>query len=472
MNTGDKKGLFLYIAPSDSAYYIEEHREYALQSRPKLGLMYLASTLKNRRGISCEIWDQTISSFGLKDILKAVDSGKYLFVGFYSAVSMDDSVIRHIKDMRKFQSSHIPILVGGPSFTSAEVFLRAGCDIVCNGEGEETICQIVDYIKGAGDISNIKGISFMRDSRIINNEPQPLISNINEIPFPDYSLININKYCDFYIFNMRKPYTTMITSRGCPFDCVFCDSHALWGRRYRTRSVNNVLEEIECLVRTHGVRYIAFQDDVFGMDYEWTDEFCGRLKEKRYDLSWMCILHPFSFKKDPKKMLQRLRSAGCGLISTGLQSAHPQILKGLNRSPDEPKYLKKLIDASHGLNMLSLVSFIIGSPGETLDTVKTSLDFLTTIKPNYAAFYSMIILPGSKLAKDYGVNGKLCSLSKDEIDNLCRTATRRFYMNPRNFSRNISYVLRHNPGWFTVGFKYFAGVTASIGLGKKKKGQR
>lgn len=469
MNADDKKkGLFLYVIPSNSAYYIEESREYSLQSRPKLGMLYLASTLKKRKGISCEIWDQTASYYSLKDIIMAADSKNYLFIGFYSAISMEERVIEYIEAIRRDSKIKIPILVGGPSFPNAENFLKAGCDIVCNGEGEETICQIADFIDGRKALADVKGISYMRDGKIINAAPQPLIEDINQIPFPDYSLIDFDKYCDFYIFTMKKPYTTMITTRGCPFDCVFCDSHGIWGRRCRARSADNVLAEIDELVGKHRIRYIAFQDDVFGMDYDWTEEFCGRLKDRKYNLRWMCILHPFSFKKEPLKMLRKLKSAGCGLISTGLQSAHPEILKRLNRSPDEPRYIKKLLDASHSLDMLSLVSFIFGSPGETRETIQTSLNFLSTIKPNYASFYSMMILPGSALARKYGLNAKLCELSKDEIDELCRTSTRRFYLKPRNFARNVSFVLRKNPSWFFVGFKHLLGVMDSIGLGKKK----
>ncbi len=464
----DKKALFLYIEPSDTAYYIEKKREYALQSRPKLGLMYLASALRDSRGIRSEIWDQTTDHYGVDDVIRAAESGKYLFIGFYSAVSMDKNVIRYIRDVRNGSSARIPILVGGPSFPNAESFLNAGCDIVCNGEGEDTICRIVDHINGLMPIEDVRGISYLKDGKMIKSEPQPLISDIDKIPFPDYSLIDLGNFCDYYIFTMKKPYTTMMTSRGCPFDCVFCNAHDIWGRKYRTRSVENVLAEIDLLVKEHGVRYIAFQDDVFGLDSGWTEEFCGRLKERRYGLNWMCILHPFSFKSDQRKMLGMLKSAGCGLISTGLQSAHPRILRNLNRSPDEPLYLKKLIDAANGLDMLSLTSFIFGSPGETMETIKTSLDYLNTIRPNYAAFYSMILLPGSKLSKEYENERELCGLSKEAIDDMCRIASRDFFLKPGNLVRNGFFVLRHNPGWFVVAAKHALGIMSSIGVGEQK----
>lgn len=465
----EKKVLLLYVVPADSSYQIEGASEYGLQLRPKLGLMYLSSVLRDRRGVSCEIWDESVAPFSADNVIRAVDSGEYLFVGFYSAVSMEDRVEAYVRDLRERANSRIPIVVGGPSFPNAERFLSAGCDIVCNGEGEETVCEITDYLSGSKRLDQIMGISYMRDRQLMKNEPRPLIEDVDNIPFPDYGLLDVNKYHDYYIFTMRKPYTTMITSRGCPYDCSFCDSHGLWGRRYRVRSVNNVLAEIDELVRQRRVRYIAFQDDVFGADYAWADEFCGRLKERKYDLKWMCILHPFSFRKDPHGMLKKLKGAGCDLISTGLQSAHPEILKRLNRHPDEPLYIEKLVSAARRIEMLSLVSFIFGSPGETPSTIRTSIDFAMKTRPNYAKFYSMVVLPGSRLAKDYGVGAKLCDINSVEVDELCRVATKQFFLDPVNFARNIGYVFRHNPGWLLVGCKHLFNLKDSIGLGGKER---
>lgn len=463
-----KKSLLLYIAPAGAAYQMEKESEYNFQLRPKLGLLYLASTLKKRKNITCEIWDQTVSYFNITDIRNAIDSGDYLFAGFYAAISMNAPVIDCIKKIREACKIKIPIIVGGPSFPIAEEFLKAGCDIVCNGEGEDVICDIAEFLSGNGSLEGIQGISYMRGGQMIQNKRRPLISNIDEIPFPCRTSTDINRYHDFYIFTMRKPYTTMIASRGCPFNCSFCECPNIWERQYRLRSVDNVLAEMDELIRRHSVRYIAFQDDVFGMNYDWTEEFCVRLKNQKYDVRWMCILHPFSFKKDRFRMLKMLREAGCDTISTGLQSAHSEILKRLNRSTEEPEGIREIVKFSRRLDMLSLVSFIFGSPGETRQTIKTSVDFAFKVKPNYARFYNMVILPGSEIAKRYGQKGKLCDFTDYELERFCRVANRNFFLSSDILVRNFLFVLRHNPVWFSVAAKYAFHLLDVIGIGKMK----
>ena len=464
-----KKGLFLYLTESTSSYQVEISNTYGLHIRPKLGLLYLTATLQQRKNVDCDIWDQTISFFTIDQLIKAIDSGEYLFVGFYSAISMESNVIECIKRIRQDTETKIPILVGGPSFPNAEQFLRAGGNIVCNGEGEETICEIYDYITGNRTLEDIKGITYISDGNIILNNPRPLIPNIDKIPFPDYSRLEFKHYCNYYTFTMKKPYMTMITSRGCPYNCSFCDSHALWGSKSRVRSVDNVLAEIDELVGKYKVRYIAFQDDVFGLSYDWADEFCDKLIQRNYPLSWMCILHPFSFKKNPRKMLQKLRRAGCDLITTGLQSAHPEILTRLNRNQSEPEYIRELVNISRSIDMLSLVSFIFGSPGETLETIQTSIRFAMETKPNYAKFYNMEILPGSHLARQYKPGTQLCEFTKEELGKFCRVATRKFYLHPVTLSRNVSFMLRHNPTWLLIALKFLPTIVRGIGLGKKNE---
>lgn len=463
-----KKGLFLYITPSSAAYQMEERNEYRFQSRPKLGLLYLASALLDKREIRSEVWDQTISHFSASDVVRALDSGDYLFAGFYSAISMAERVAEYIRIITDKCRLDVPILVGGPSSVTAEYFLKAGCDIVCNGEGDETICDIADYLQGRKEIGDIPGICYSSQGKVVTAPPRPLITDLDALPFPDFSLTGIDGFHDFYIFTMRKPYITMVTSRGCPFNCSFCECPTIWNRKYRTRSTENVLAEIDDLVKKYSVKYIAFQDDVFGMDYSWTEEFCRKLKERRYNLRWMCILHPFSFRKDRFRMLAMLRDAGCDTVSCGLQSAHPEILRRLNRSPEEPDCIRQIVKAAKRLGMLSSVGFILGSPGETLQTIKTSMEFAFEVKPNYARFYNLVILPGSEIARRYGLDGKLCDFSRAEIEEMCCEANRKFFLDRKILFQNFSFILRHNPGWLLIGGRYAFHIRDVIGMGRKK----
>ena len=171
-------------------------------------------------------------------------------------------------------------------------------------------------------------------------------------------------------------------------------------------------------------------------------------------------------------MLQKLRHAGCDLITTGLQSAHPEILTRLNRNQSEPEYIRELVNISRSVDMLSLVSFIFGSPGETLETIQTSIRFAMETKPNYVKFYNMEILPGSHLARQYKPGTQLCEFTKEELDKFCRVATRKFYLHPVTLSRNVSFILRHNPTWLLIALKFLPTIVRGIGFGKKNEGSR
>ena len=142
----------------------------------------------------------------------------------------------------------------------------------------------------------------------------------------------------------------MIASRGCPYRCYFCASCKTWGFKYRRRSVANVIAEIDDAVKKYDVKYIAFLDDVFGITNDWIEEFCRKLIQKDYKIRFMIILHPFSIPKDKEKILKLLKEGGCDTLSFGLQSAHPQILKNVNRNPREQEHLKETIAVGTGRN--------------------------------------------------------------------------------------------------------------------------
>lgn len=416
-----------------------------IQRRSPLGLQYLCSTLE-KNGAYCEIIDQSVEHISLRGLIKKLKEKKYIFAGFYSysIPSLKNKLMNYIKKIK--ENCDIKIIVGGSGSIHAREFIDIGCDIVCHGEGEKTILQIVKYLEGRISIEEIKGISYKKDGIILNNEPQELIENLDEIPFPNRDKILFDNYYDYFIFAMRKPYATLITSRGCPYKCSFCASPSLWGGKYRSRSVKNVLLEIDYLVQKYKVKYITFEDDIFGLDQEWLKEFCNTLIERKYNLNWMCILHPTSLKKDKEEYITLLKKAGCDTFSFGLQSSNGNILKNINRDPETPLLLEETIRIAKSKGILTVVEFIFGLPGETKKTIQENIDYISRVKPHLINIHPLGLMPGTELEKIYE-NKKLCDISQEEIINWCRKATRKFYLTPKNLISILAFIFKKNPRW-------------------------
>lgn len=435
-----KKVAFIYLTPASGEYYATEELGYNVQRRPQLGLQYLSAVLRKRK-VETNIFDQTTSFFDLDWLIKELT--EYDLAGFYCSDPQENKIKTYCKKIK--EKLDIPILVGGPSTLANSTFLDHGCDMVVHGEGEITIQEIVEHYDGKRGREGIKGISYKRDGKIVKALPQELIKNLDELPFPDRSKINMNLYYDYFLFGMKKPYATVITSRGCMYRCAFCTSCRIWGYKYRIRSADNVLLEIDELVERHAVKYIAFQDDVFGINNDWIEEFCEKLIKRPYRIRWMAIVHPFSMRKDTERILKMMKKAGCDTLSFGLQSAHPEILKNIHRNPSEPRQLKKILRVANKLDLVTAVSYIFGLPGDTRETIQTTADYSLTCGSTLASYYMLSVLGGSEIERLYK-DKEICSLTKEEVQKSVAQISKKFYTKPAKIFR-IAYFVIKNPAW-------------------------
>jgi len=402
--------------------------------------MYVASALK-AKGMEVEILDQSVSAFNVRDLIARLRKGKYLFAGFYAQLLIKDKVAGYIKEIKEALPA-MPVVVGGPGQLFYEDFLKSGCNIVCLGEAEDTISEVADYLKGEKPLEAIDGIAYQEGGRVLCTKKRAPIGNLDAIPFPAWEMIDLGKYHDHYILPLRKPFVPMVTSRGCVFDCAFCSSPSLWGNAYRHRSAGNVIKEINGLVLKHGVRYIIFQDDLFGYDNDWLREFCSLLIAKKYrNLRWMCVLHPLVFKDNPGRLIGLMKKAGCNLFVFGLQTADPVLAKRINRNPLEAETLRGVIKLAHDNGIMTSIDFILGLPGENRQTIRRSVDFVLQAGPCLVNFHPLRIEPGSKLWEEY--QGKsACEFSYKELKELSHKAALTFYLRIPSIVRIISVMMK------------------------------
>ncbi|NIP66711.1 radical SAM protein, partial [Candidatus Bathyarchaeota archaeon] len=158
-------------------------------------------------------------------------------------------------------------------------------DIVCMAEGERTIVELAHKLERNGDLHDVKGIAHRSGDHIKVNQPRELIQNLDSLPFPARHLLPMDKYT---VLGQEPSAGGIITSRGCPFQCVFCSSSLLSGKKFRARSPKNVVHEIEHLRHYHGISFVEFLDDLFTLDQERVVDICKEIGRRHLDVEWVC----------------------------------------------------------------------------------------------------------------------------------------------------------------------------------------
>lgn len=437
---------------------------YSMKRMPPLGLMYISTSLE-QIGCETDIVDLRHTYYTDDALVKLIKEKKYNIAGIYTDTSLKDTVIDFIRLIKN--STQLPVMIGGPGTLHPEEYLRSGADYVVFGEGEVTVKEIIENIQGKRDIGNIKGIGFLRNGQMTVNPKRELIENIDNLPFPDYKKIDISAYHDFFFINMRKPYATMMTSRGCPFNCAYCTSHIIWTRKVRQQSVERVMKEIDFLIKEYNVKLINFLDDIFGLKKEWIYNFCNELIKRKYDLVWYAILHPWSFKGYRDDILKLMKQAGCVGVTLGIQSVNSTVLKNVNRNPDDLKGIEEIIILCKKYDIFIQTEMIFGLPGDTRATVNESLAFALKTNPHYALFFEYQNLEGSELFLKYP-DGNFTEIPKDEIKQLVKKANRKFYLRLLKIFELLIYASKNRPAWIFQVLKNFRFVLNLIGL---RKGQ-
>ncbi len=204
-------------------------------------------------------------------------------------------------------------------------------DAIVRGEGEETFLEFCKTVEAKEDLSAVKGLSFRLDKDIIHNPDRSPIQNLDAVPFPAYHHLILRRYSLW-----KEKGCSMITSRGCIYNCIFCSTTIFWGNQCRTRSISNILEEIEYMAEAYRIKKISFRDDTFTLDKERTIQFCKALirirKTKGWNFSWGCNIR--CDKIITKDLLMLMKDAGCKEVGTGVESGASRVLSEIKKNID------------------------------------------------------------------------------------------------------------------------------------------
>jgi len=366
-----------------------------------LGLAYLASPLE-KDGHTVKIVDSPSLGYEFDDVKEEIKKFAPEVVGITATTSNIYNAY-NVAQLAKGIDPRIKVIIGGPHVTFTAKQTLTECpfiDIVVRGEGEVTFRELVNKLQFFGEdfslLKQIKGITFKIKDTIIETEDRPFIKNLDEIPFPAYHLLPMERY---KVRNKR--FGNIITSRGCPFSCIFCSSSQLFGKIWRARSPENVIKEIKLLKEKYNVTEIEFLDDTFTLNRKRAEKICDLLIKEKLKISWACSSRVDTIDKG---LIEKLKMAGCHTIYVGVESGSQEILNIINKGITLSQ-AEKTINLIKKVKLNSFASFIIGIPGETVKTIKSTINFAKKLSPSFVQFTICTPYPGTKLfemAKEKG----------------------------------------------------------------------
>jgi anaerobic magnesium-protoporphyrin IX monomethyl ester cyclase len=264
-------------------------------------------------------------------------------------------------------------------------------DIICIGESEETLIELFQALSAGKDLRDVRGITYRQDGQVVLNAARPAPQNLDEIPFPDYGDLDLEIYKEPYPFAKNRPRATVITSRGCPFSCIYCAPRAVW-RTWRPRSAGNVLDEIEWYVE-RGFFAFSIADDLFTLNQERTREICQGIIDRKLHIGWSAQTRVDCVSEETIKLI---KEAGCEVLQFGVESGSPQILKNLNKR-EKIEDVIKAFDCCKKFGIKTQFNVIVGSPGETRQTIEQTKELIRRTRPDYLGANILRIFPQSPL---------------------------------------------------------------------------
>jgi radical SAM superfamily enzyme YgiQ (UPF0313 family) len=419
----DTKVLLIFHSSGD--------KKASIEVLPPLGILSIAAYLESKN-IKTDVIDFTIEPDAI------INVSSYDIIGFSINIFNYERSSKEIENIKKCDN-RVKVVVGGPlCMSSPEIFLINNVDAVFTCEGEEALYEFITK----EDKKDVKGIYLKDDDGYVYTGERELIRNLDELPFPALNKVNIRKYNNHP--RKKRPISSIMTSRGCPFDCIFC-FHAM-GRKWRARSAENVVEEIKWQVSEFGIREILIYDDAFSLNRKRAEKICDLIISYNIDI---ILQFPNGLRVDnlDYSLLNKLKMVGTWLIAIAPETGNPEIMKIIKKEFDHDKVIqirkvcRQLGIKTHGL-------FMIGFPFENKATILETIAFAKKLDCEIVQFSKVIPFPKTELyemlEREGGVlnaihevksyyggtitTHKVGDLQKEDVNMLIRKAYRSYYL--------------------------------------------
>ncbi len=439
---------------------------------PPLGLCNIAAVIE-KHGYKVKIIDNDVERLSDDELKKELELFKPDVVGLTGESVKYKAIIDHVNIIKEV--SNAKVVLGGvhASILPLKTMNEVGkIDFLVIGEGEYTLLELLQALESDCDFKKIKGLVWRKGGEIIINPKRELISNLDELPLPARHLLPDLKMYKQEFGYKRLPVTSVITSRGCPFNCTFCSK--VFGNTYRHHSAEYTINEIKHLIEKYKIKEIDFLDDTFLLDIKYVEKLCEMIKSEKLDITWRCNGR-INVLINHLDILPKIKKAGCWYISFGIESGNKEVLASVKKEITLEQ-TREVIKHTHKAGIFSKGHFMIGFPNDTKDTINDTINFAKSIHLDSVAFYLVYPLYGTELYSQALKSGTFNKgdfenmfgeagddtpyvpegLTKEYLVSVQKEAYRKFYLNPRYILRQVRYIrdLPTAKRYVTIGWKY------------------
>ncbi|HEY6007400.1 MAG TPA: radical SAM protein [Geobacteraceae bacterium] len=442
---------------------------------PALGLLMLAAVVR-QAGYRCSVVDAAALDLDAAAVLARIEALRPQFLGL-TATTLAIVHAARLAERVKERLPEIRIIVGGPHVSAVPVETLErfpAFDAAVVGEGEETFLELLHTLTAGGAPDAVAGIVF-RDGDGVHATPRrPYIRDLDTLPLPAWDLLEgfPRLYAPPVFKTPQLPAASLVTSRGCPNRCIFCD-RSVFGASCHTYSADYVVTMIEQLHRDFGVREFAFEDDTFVTFRRRLTEICERLIARRIPISWSCLGR---VNHVTAETLALMRRAGCWQVSYGIESGCEEILATIRKETTLDQ-VRQAVRLSRAAGLHTKGFFIVGHPGETHQTLARTIDFALELPLDDLSVTMLTPFPGTELferAAEFGTLdpdwGRMSllntvfvphGLTADDLVRAQAELIRRFYLRPRVVASYLGRALR-NPAMIAGLGRTFLSFVRSI----------
>ena len=412
-----------------------------------ISLPMIAGALE-AKGHDVKLLDCIANDVDVEGLKNVVRDFKPDFVLFNMSTATSSSDVQVIDIIREVSKAHFTVIGNHATSLPEEVLRTCSLNSVIRREPELTAQDLVDALETGRDLLKVQGISFKKlDGTIAHNEDRQFNENLDDLPFAARHLLDNARYT---LPVINEPYTLIITSRGCPYSCIYCTAYQYYGKKLRLRSPENVVDEMQECLEKHHIRNFTMWSDTFNQNKKFVMEVCAEIKKREMEKKIHWMANSRVDHVDPE-VLKEMRSSGCIGVSYGVESGVDEILKNMKKgaTADQARVAVKQTKEA-GIEVLTHIIF--GLPGDTPETISATIKYVKELDPDYAQFYCAIPFPKTELEEMGKKNGwittedyakyelnqpilNLPTLSLEQLQEARKRAYREFYLRP-------SYILK------------------------------
>lgn len=439
--------------------------------QPPMGIAYIAAALR-KAGHLISIIDASPLNLNNQQTAEETVSLSPDLIGISATTNLIEMAGDLSERLKKL--GNIPIIIGGAhSSIMPEKTLEEfqSFDMAAKGEGENIMLDICNGIEK----NKISGLTYRDNDKIIRNIDRPPIEKLDDLPFPARDLLPQEKYWTPAI--RRYPYANIITSRGCPYSCTFCSDHLIHTRKFRVRSVENIMREVDHLISEYKIKELNIIDDNFTFLPERVEKFCNELLKRKYSLIWR-VGGGIRPDRVTRGLLKLMKKSGCYFIALGIESGDDEILK-IMRKGSTIEQVRNAVKWAKEAGIYTFGFFIIGNLGENRKKIEKTIDFAKSLNLDDAQFQLLLPFPGTEVYERVIKEGKLLikhwrdyaayenpvfihgELDTDLLKEMQVKAYRSYYLRPRIIIKKLFEIRSFR--------QFFAYIMAGFGILKMKK---